>query len=106
MADPTGEADKGALRLDFDRRLILQFRGSAITGYVLPLIPGYEGVDWGLPFGVNGDRAGPMQTVGRLPIATLGLKRGDMRFGSLLRDTPIRAIGTERATQNRIRRGS
>ncbi len=31
MADPTGEADKGTLRLDFDRRLLLQFRGSAIT---------------------------------------------------------------------------
>jgi Transposase DDE domain group 1 len=31
MADPPGEADKGALRLDFDRRAMLQFRGSAIT---------------------------------------------------------------------------
>jgi hypothetical protein len=31
MADPTGEADRGALRLAFDRRLLLQFRGSAIT---------------------------------------------------------------------------
>jgi hypothetical protein len=31
MADPTGEANRGALRLDFDRRLLLQFRGSAIT---------------------------------------------------------------------------
>ena len=31
MADPTGEADYSALRLDFDRRLLLQFRGSAIT---------------------------------------------------------------------------
>jgi hypothetical protein len=31
MADPTGEANRGALRLDFDRRLVLQFRGSAIT---------------------------------------------------------------------------
>jgi len=31
MGDPTGEADRGALRLDFDRRLVLQFRGSAIT---------------------------------------------------------------------------
>src|SRR5919202_1682991 len=31
MADPTGEADKSALRLDFDRRLMLQFRGSTIT---------------------------------------------------------------------------
>jgi hypothetical protein len=31
MADPTGEANRGALTLDFDRRLLLQFRGSAIT---------------------------------------------------------------------------
>ena len=31
MGDRTGEADRGALRLDFDRRVILQFRGSAIT---------------------------------------------------------------------------
>ena len=31
MANPTGEADKGALRLDFDRRLMLQFRGSVVT---------------------------------------------------------------------------
>src|SRR6516165_4605883 len=31
MADPTGLADRGALRLDFDRRLMLQFRGSVIT---------------------------------------------------------------------------
>jgi hypothetical protein len=31
MADPAGEADRGALRPDFDRRLMLQFRGSAIT---------------------------------------------------------------------------
>jgi hypothetical protein len=31
MGDPTEEADKGALRLDFDRRLLLQFRGSSIT---------------------------------------------------------------------------
>jgi hypothetical protein len=31
MGDPTGEAVSEALRLDFDRRLMLQFRGSAIT---------------------------------------------------------------------------
>ena len=31
MRDPTGEADGSALRLDFDRRLMLQFRGSVIT---------------------------------------------------------------------------
>ena len=31
MGDPTGEAGSGALRFDFDRRLMVQFRGSAIT---------------------------------------------------------------------------
>ena len=31
MADPAGEADGGALRLDFDRRVMLRFYGSAIT---------------------------------------------------------------------------
>src|SRR5260221_4523096 len=31
MRAPPGEADRGALKLDFDRRLMLQFRGSAIT---------------------------------------------------------------------------
>ena len=31
MADPTGESAGGALRLGFDRRLMLRFRGAAIT---------------------------------------------------------------------------
>src|SRR6516162_9514539 len=31
MADPASEAGRGALKLDFDRSLVLQFRGSAIT---------------------------------------------------------------------------
>ena len=31
MGNRAGEADRGALRLDFDRHLLLQFRGSAIT---------------------------------------------------------------------------
>ena len=31
MADPTGESKSEALRLDFDRRLMLQFRGSGVT---------------------------------------------------------------------------
>ena len=31
MAHPVGESNDGALRLDFDRRLMLQFRGSVVT---------------------------------------------------------------------------
>src|SRR5450631_2297654 len=31
MANPTGESADGVLRLDFDRRLTLQFRGSVVT---------------------------------------------------------------------------
>jgi len=31
MADPTGESTGAALRLDFNRRLRLRFRGSVIT---------------------------------------------------------------------------
>src|SRR5271155_4694683 len=31
MVDPAGESKSEALRLDFDRRLMLQFRGSVIT---------------------------------------------------------------------------
>ena len=31
MADPTGESKSAALRLDFDRRLMLRFCGSVIT---------------------------------------------------------------------------
>ena len=31
MANPTGESNGEVLRLDFDRRLMLQFRGSVVT---------------------------------------------------------------------------
>jgi hypothetical protein len=31
MAKPAGETTDGALKLDFDRRLMLQFRGSVVT---------------------------------------------------------------------------
>ena len=31
MGNPSGEADRRALRPDFDRRLMLQFHGTAIT---------------------------------------------------------------------------
>src|SRR5215831_18103748 len=31
MANPTGESESDAIRLDFDRRVMLQFRGSVVT---------------------------------------------------------------------------
>ena len=31
MTNPAGESSEGVLRLDFDRRLMLQFRGSVVT---------------------------------------------------------------------------
>jgi hypothetical protein len=31
MTNPLGESNDGAVRLDFDRRLVLQFRGSVVT---------------------------------------------------------------------------
>ncbi len=31
MTNPVGEAHDGVLRLDFDRRVMLQFRGSVVT---------------------------------------------------------------------------
>ena len=31
MANPAGESSERVLRLDFDRRLTLQFRGSVVT---------------------------------------------------------------------------
>jgi hypothetical protein len=31
MANPAGESTDEILRLDFDRRLVLQFRGSVVT---------------------------------------------------------------------------
>ena len=37
MGNPPGEADNSGLRLDFNRRLRLQFRGSTITSVAGPL---------------------------------------------------------------------
>jgi hypothetical protein len=60
-----------------------------ITGYVLVLIAGYGGFDFGLPFGVTGDRAGAMQKVERLGEATLGTRRSDMSLTGVLGNSPI-----------------
>jgi hypothetical protein len=42
MADPTGEADRSTLRLDFDRRLILQFAVLRLS----PMLDCWPTVNW------------------------------------------------------------
>jgi len=66
------------------------------TAYLHVCLAGYDGVDFGLPFDVCGDRAGSMRPVKRLPEATLGMKRADTRLTGLLTNTPIRVIKGER----------
>ena len=61
----------------------------AITGYVLVLVAGYAGFDFGLPYSVDGGPAGGMQKIGRLGEATLGTKRGDTRLTGLLKNESI-----------------
>jgi hypothetical protein len=63
-----------------------------ITGYVLVLVAGYGGFDFGLPFSVRGDRAGAMQKVERLGSATVGTRRGDVSLTGLLKDSPVQVI--------------
>jgi hypothetical protein len=72
-----------------------------ITGYVLVLVAGYDGFDFGLPFTITGDRAGAMQKVERLGPATLGTRRGDTRLTGLLKDSPIEVIRTGEDEQAR-----
>ena len=36
MANPAGKSKDEALKLDFDRRVMLQFRGSVVTSDLLP----------------------------------------------------------------------
>ena len=60
----------------------------AILSYTLVTMPGYL-VDFGFPFDIGGNPAGPMQAVKRLGEAVLGVKRGDDRLSGLLRNAEI-----------------
>src|ERR1700757_4010006 len=76
MGDPTGEANRRALRLDFDRRLLLQFRGSAIT------------CDAGLlPYRELDDAVGLTDTAGNTLADARTGKNGRHRLGGLLRQS-------------------
>jgi hypothetical protein len=57
-----------------------------------------------LPFSVNGDRAGAMQKIERLGVATLGTRRGDVSLTGLLTDSPIQVIRAVRSNKKRVLR--
>jgi hypothetical protein len=70
-----------------------------ITGYVLVLVAGYGGFGFGLPFSIIGHRAGAMQKIERLSVATLETRRGDVSLTGMLKDSSIRV---ERISQPNI----
>jgi len=82
MADPAGEADRGALRLDFDRRVMLRFHGTVITsdGGLLA----YRELDDVLALTTSGGE--------RLAEARTGRNRRHLLVG-LLRQVGIRPAG-------------
>jgi hypothetical protein len=63
-----------------------------ITGYVLVSVAGYGGFDFGLWFSVAGDRAGAMQQIERLGVATLETRRGDVSLTGVMKDSSIRVV--------------
>jgi len=82
MGDPTGEADRGALRLDFERRLVMQFRGSAITS------------DAGLlPYRELDDAVGLTDTGGDMLADARTGKNGRHRLVGLLRQSVFGRLG-------------
>jgi hypothetical protein len=85
MVDPTGEADRGVVRLDFDRRLMLQFRGSVITP-----MPGL------LPYREVDDAVGLTETGAETLADARTDKNGRHALGGLLRQSVFGRLGATR----------
>jgi hypothetical protein len=63
-----------------------------ITGYILVLLAGFRGTDFGLPFDRAGCPTGQMISVRRLPEAMLGRRHPDGLLNGLLKDIPLEVI--------------
>jgi hypothetical protein len=63
-----------------------------VTGYLLVMVAGFGAFDFGLPYDVNGEPAGPMRSIKRLPDAMLGVKRPDGRLNGLLKNTTLHVL--------------
>jgi hypothetical protein len=62
-----------------------------IVAYTAVVMVGYRS-DFGYPYDVDGNPAGPMQQVGRLGEAVFGTSRGDARLTGLLKNTAVTVI--------------
>jgi hypothetical protein len=85
MVDPTGESKSEALRLDFDRRLLLEFRGSVITSNAGLL--SYRELDDALALTMGGGK--------RLAEARTGKNRRHLLVGLLRQSVFGRLAGYE-----------
>jgi hypothetical protein len=91
MANPTGESNGEVLRLDFDRRLTLQFRGSVLTSDAGLLA--YRKLD---------DALGLSATAGeRLAHARTG-ENGGRAVVEMLRPGMLRAAARQRSQRGRL----
>src|ERR1700730_9138505 len=99
MANPAGESDGEVLRLDFDRRLMVQFRGSVVTSDAGLLA--YRELDDALGLSARTGKNGRHALVGLLRQSVFGRLAGyeDVSDAERLRHDPtMRRIVGGRAT--------
>jgi predicted ester cyclase len=93
VTDPTGEAKNGVLRLDFDRRIMVQFRGSVVFRQaIFGRLTGYEDVNDALRLIVDGDNAVIRWS---MPCTHLGVFRGIEPTGQPVRSTGMDILRIE-----------
>jgi hypothetical protein len=69
-----------------------------ITGYFFVCIPGFGGVDFGVPYDRHGSRTGEMVLVRRIPEATLGIRPADTRLTGFLRNSSVNDLNDHEAS--------